>query len=128
MKEKTIYMDSTTTNYSIYSSVVDKNEIIEGTSIASLKKARKNKKPHLGAWVILISCPVGSRPVHYPGSLWRDRAPLATPPIWGALGRSGPAPNDGPLELPQTKLRVQVHLSADLALLPPLSHVHALQV
>lgn len=39
---KTVFMDSSTVNYSVYSALAENNEIIEGTSIISVLKARKN--------------------------------------------------------------------------------------
>ena len=40
---KKIFIDPSTANFSIYKTLVEKNEIIEGTSIVSILKSRKNK-------------------------------------------------------------------------------------
>lgn len=42
IKNKKIYIDPATTNYSIYSALKDENEIVEGTSIIAKLKAIKN--------------------------------------------------------------------------------------
>lgn len=42
IENKTVYIDVSTTNFSVYSSIKKKNKIIEGTSVVSLQKARKN--------------------------------------------------------------------------------------
>lgn len=42
-KSKTIFIDSSTCNYSVYTSLAKNNKVVEGTSILSILKARKNK-------------------------------------------------------------------------------------
>lgn len=42
LEKKKIYIDPSTTNYAIYNSIIEKNEIIEGTSIIAKLKALKN--------------------------------------------------------------------------------------
>lgn len=43
LEQKTIYLDTATANYSLYNNIKVNNEVVEGTSVVSLLKARKNK-------------------------------------------------------------------------------------
>ncbi|MEN8117337.1 MAG: aminopeptidase P family protein, partial [Bacteroidota bacterium] len=43
IKGERIFLDASTANYSVYSSLKEKNEIVEGTSVISFLKAQKNK-------------------------------------------------------------------------------------